>query len=296
MLFPTTIQKEIIGIEMEIEHITDDLEKDSNITNFFWNVKDDGSLRDDGKEFVSIPLRVEVVPYAFHHLKTVFKEFFIKPSFSNRTSVHIHLNVLDMNIQEFLVFILLYFIYEKHYFSLAGTRRESNIFCVPLNESTQIDLILGNIKSITNINYTTYLEFLCYQWQKYNALNLACVYGNTVVNGYGTIEFRHLYGTLEPKILTEWIKSICYLKQFTKFFNLNNLLDFLKTACTTSEYVELYRNIFKDVALPINLKEVEKSITTLKLILEQYPQIPVNNLCLNHNNTLYNFISAKGNE
>ena len=292
-LFPESVDKELIGIEIEVENIDEDLECESNLGQYFWHIKADGSLRDCGKEFVSVPLEVGAIPYALQHLNHVFTAYEVEPNFTNRCSIHIHVNVLDMTITELLVFILLYFIYEKHFFTVAGTKRESNIFCVPLNESDSINYILGNLKYISKNDYASYLETLCSNWRKYNALNLACIYGNSVVHGYGTVEFRHLYDTLDNKILSNWIKSICYLKQFSKQYSLKHLLEFLKSSCTTSEYVELYRKIFKDTALPINLKEVEKSITTLKLVLEQYPRLPVNQLCAT-DSVLHMFLREKG--
>lgn len=293
LTFPEEICTELLGIEIEVENIDADLECESSLGHYFWSIKTDGSLRDCGKEFVSIPLEVGTIPYALQHLDKVFTDFDVEPNFTNRCSIHIHVNVLNMTIVEFLVFIFLYFIYEKHFFTIAGTKRESNIFCVPLNESDQIHNLLGNMKLISRMDCFTYLETLCANWQKYNALNLACVFGNSIVPGYGTVEFRHLYGTLDKKILSNWIKSICYLKHFSKQYSLKYLLEFLKSSCTTSEYVELYRKIFKDTALPINLKDVEKSITTLKLILEQYPRIPANSLCI-IDSSLHNFLRSKG--
>ena len=61
----------------------------------------------------------------------------------------------------------------------------------------------------------------------------------------------------------------------SKQIKLNTVLDFINTACTTSEYIELYRRIFKDETLDIDYKSIEKAITNLKLILNYSNSLPI---------------------
>jgi len=273
---PPELSDEIIGLELEVENICSDDWCESNIGNYFWWYTEDGSLRDNGKEFISKPLKVSQVPYAFYHLKTLMDVFNEEPSFTNRTSLHVHVNILDISFTELLTVIILYYIYENHFFKFAGTHRESSIFCVPLNESDQIETLFSKLRILENKPYTEFLVYLSNYWKKYNALNLCSIMGQSdIVKDLGTIEFRHLYGTLNTNVIYSWLKSILYLKQISKQIKLNTVLDFINTACTTSEYIELYRRIFKDETLDIDYKSIEKAITNLKLILNYSNSLPI---------------------
>ena len=171
MVSPTAL----IGIEIELENIT-------NFVNleYYWSHKDDGSLRNYGAEFVSIPLRGYQVPYALTYLNKAIHEY-NKPDFSTRTSVHIHLNVRDMPEEQIKVLILLYALFERHFFNFAGTKRETSVFCVPLYRTQQLSGIL---------NWS--MEDLSQNWHKYSAINCGTVTGNNDVPRFGTIEFLSL--------------------------------------------------------------------------------------------------------
>ncbi len=226
----------LIGIEIELENYLHPIDVET-----FWEIKTDGSLRNNGIEFVSHPLRTRFVPYALQYLcDELFKEN--EPTFSNRTSVHIHLNVRDFSKERLKVFLLLYCIFEKHFFNVAGTKRENNIFCVPLYKTEQPI----NLK---------YFDNAVKHWNKYNALNLACILGSAEesIKKYGTVEFRHLYGTLDPIILYPWIDSILHLRQASLDWKLKDLEEVLINLNTTSEYYAIYKKTFKARCLNFRL-------------------------------------------
>ena len=239
----------LLGIEIEVENI-----KNEPYLNCYWNCKEDNSLRNYGKEFVSHPLRAKSIPYALEYLKHSL-EYNNNPIFSHRTSVHIHLNVRDFTIERLKVFLLLYCIFEKHFFNIAGVRRENNIFCIPLWKSEQpihLNVWDNNLRS----------------WNKYNALNLGCIIGNGINSNLGTIEFRHLYGTLDTNILYPWIDSIIHLRDYSRLIPLEVLIDKLKNLNTTSEYISLYKKIFGITCLDLTLiskLDFESCISQTKL-------------------------------
>lgn len=219
----------LFGLEIEAENIP-------NPPSFlyYWHTVKDGSLRNNGREFVSIPMRASQIEPALAYLKECLYSYKNDYEFSPRTSVHIHMNVRDFSWDRVKTFILLYAIFERHFFHLVGKVRESNIFCVPLYKTNQLDDIL-------------ILEELP-KWHKYNAVNLACIYGDDDVKGYGTIEFRHLYGTLDSKTILTWVNNIECLHKYSKLISLDNLLDTIKELNTTSEYVALYQTVFGEYA------------------------------------------------
>lgn len=239
----------LVGIEIEVENI----DSVAN-TDYYWQGKEDGSLRNNGAEFASIPLRARQAEFALDYLNKSLTEF-NEPEFSNRTSVHVHLNVRDMTWDQIKVLVITYAMYERHFFHQAGTRRESSIFCVPLYKSHQLRNFLqnevGSVKS----------------WHKYNAINLGTILGSDSCSKFGTIEFRHLFGTMDTHFIVNWINQILCLRQEVLNITLPNLLEKLRRINTTSEYFADYKRIFGQYALPyfiMDKADFESCITATK--------------------------------
>lgn len=229
----------LIGIEIEVENI-----QNSAIEHllYYWEETEDHSLRNYGKEYRSIPLRATQIPYALEYLKTILENTNPFYQFSNRCSVHIHLNVRDFTMEQLACFVILYSIFEKHFFHIAGTKRENNIFCVPLWKTNHLpprDALLDP---------QSYKE-----WNKYLALNCGSVFGSEHNKCFGTIEFRHLYGTLDHNILYPWINSIIALREASNRYKLDDLLLELDTANTTSNYLSWYYDIFEELRIPAQI-------------------------------------------
>lgn len=225
--FVWTTQQGYVGIEIEVENITNQVP-----TTAYWSAKPDGSLRNNGMEYVSVPLAVKQIQLAIEHLYDAMYSS-NNPDFSNRTSVHIHVNCRDMTQDQVYNFILLYAIFEKHFFSVAGTKRLNSIYCVPLFRCNILrgakDVIYGQSPS----------------WQKYCAINLLPLIPNNQTGCYGTIEFRHLYGTANPKDLMLWINDILCLRKWAMTYEKQWLLDQIKEMNTTSQYLGMYNTVFE---------------------------------------------------
>ena len=237
----------MIGIEIEVENITNSLHPLA-----YWDVKADGSLRNNGVELVSVPLQIKQVQLALEHVYNVLTEH-NKPDFSNRTSVHIHVNCRDLTQNQIYNFILLYALFEKHFYSLAGNKRMNSIFCVPLFRTNQLNVI-------DNVVYE-----LSPNWHKYCGINLLPLYQNQVTQGYGTIEFRHLYGTSNQREILEWINDILCLRKYACEISKDDLLKNIKEMNTTSSYVSLYSQVFaKGRKILSNKKDFEECVSNIK--------------------------------
>lgn len=246
---PILMPKALLGIEIEVENITSYTQLP-----YYWKSKEDGSLRNYGAEFVSIPLRAYQVEHALDHLNANINAF-NKPDFSPRTSVHIHMNVRDMSWDQIKTLILLYAIFERHFFHIAGTKRETSVFCVPLYKTEalrQFDVIEIGM-----------------QWHKYTAINLGTILGNGDVPNFGTIEFRHLYGTLDKNIIINWINNILCLRKAVINLPFEQLVAKIKDLNTSSEYYALYKETFGEYALTdlMTKKDFEHCVTTTKKVL-----------------------------
>lgn len=171
------------GLECEIEHISDYALPNG------WQASDDGSLRNNGVEFISSPSNREklIEEFSALHKNIEYKKSRFFDPFSERTSVHVHVNCLDLTKSQVKNIVLLYCLFEPFFFELADKKRANNIHCVPLSETY----------------LPTYLRFslekLMGTWSKYTALNL-CRLGDL-----GTLEFRHMPGTSDVSLIEQWI-------------------------------------------------------------------------------------------
>lgn len=237
----------MVGIEIEVENITNSLHPQA-----YWDVKADGSLRNNGVELVSVPLQIKQVQLALEHVYNVLTAN-NKPDFSNRTSVHIHVNCRDLTQNQIYNFILLYALFEKHFYSLAGNKRMNSIFCVPLFRTNQLNVL-------DNVVYG-----LSPNWHKYCGINLLPLYQNQVTQGYGTIEFRHLYGTSNQQEILEWINDILCLRKYACEISKDDLLKNIKEMNTTSSYISLYSQVFaKGRKILSNKKDFEECVSNIK--------------------------------
>lgn len=240
----------LLGIEVEVENIPYPPQPE-----YYWKGKHDGSLRNNGVEYTSIPLRANQVPYALEMLR---QQLCVnnKPDFSPRTSVHVHLNMRDMTWDQVKLLVLLYAVFERHFFHMAGSKREQSIFCVPLYASDQI-------------RHLDQLEYFVNRWHKYNALNLGTLVGGNDMPAYGTVEFRHLYGTLDNAVLIPWINSILCLRKALVDYNYADMKERVRNMNTTSEYFKLYEEIFGELMLTDKMvkHDFEHCITQTKMTL-----------------------------
>lgn len=197
------------GVELEIEQIKDHGTYASN----HWKITNDDSLRDNGVEYTRGPMTYEQAIESFVKLH---KDLKTGPApFSDRTSIHVHVNVAGMEENELKQFILTYALLEPLFFEFVGTKRQNNIYCVPLSYT-----FLPSI-------YKHPLQTLHAKWSKYTAFNLCPIGTHEHSCGLSTVEFRHLYGTNKPDVFTDWLSAIRDLYLFvttTPDYNLVKLL------------------------------------------------------------------------
>lgn len=171
--------------------------------------------------------------------------------FSERTSVHIHVDVRQYSLQELAALVSLYILFERGLFRIAGQSRSNNIFCVPVRNMTT----LGAYKSM--------LDYLSH-WEKYSALNLR------TTRQFGTVEYRHMEGNADlPKIL-QWLLCIACLQYAALWFPPKVLTDTLITLKGKSEYNILATKVFGPVLgsmLLSDASDMDAAVTDAKFFL-----------------------------
>lgn len=208
-----------IGMEIELEGY--DVHHDqawAQLDPLFWRQVEDGSLRNHGRELVSIPVAGKCIDYAIHEYEQWVKKNPV--SWSVRTSIHVHCNVNTFTFDQLYYLTTLYAIYENLFFSLAHPNRKGNPFCFPLT-STSPDVA-----------------------HHITANNKYCAYNTGPIERQLTVEFRHMHGTDDCRLIRRWAQLICKLyRHAERTYNPKWRQDLLKVFENAS-YFELAKRMF----------------------------------------------------
>ena len=229
----------IFGIEVEVERVPNPRIDGTT----YWTMTADGSLRNDGVEFVSLPIRMDQIEGALKQLRANLPN---THEFSPRTSVHVHMNVRDMTITKINNLVLLYTMVENLLFNYAGESRKNNVFCIRLQDTNYVRLMR---------DFQTNPYEVVHTWNKYTALNL------NPMQDKGTVEFRHMRGTVDTTTLITWINFLACLKTYAKENTTAQLLRQVVELNAQSNYEIFLYNIFGEAAeILIHRQDVQHSM------------------------------------
>jgi hypothetical protein len=229
----------VCGIELEVENARSRHGSFKHeMFGTLWNSHTDGSLRNGGVEYVSVPCSggaiVEAVDLMWNGLPADW-------SFSQRTSIHVHVNVRDFSWEQLQTLLLTYCVVERILFDYASSDRAGSIFCVPVVETTYPDTLIGNL--ITSQHRAVG------SWEKYSALNL------TRLVDLGTVEFRHMPGCRDKEKVFMWLRIINDLLLFARRTTIDTVY---KTLESTGPRAFLENVFSSDVMQVIAHKEIFK--------------------------------------
>jgi hypothetical protein len=196
--------KSDVGIEIEAEG-----EGMRIVDTAIWRTESDGSLRPKGgfpnlcAEFVlTQPIPVATVKPALQQLKEELAGAVFK--FSSRCSVHIHVNVLNLEYQQMLAMIYAYYLLEEPFMTYCGKSRKGNNFCLRLADAEgQLDSVMGLIRDGEEGVYR-----LPGDRSRYSALNVEAL------GKYGSLEFRGMEGNLDVNRIDIWCNALVRLREF----------------------------------------------------------------------------------
>jgi len=255
----------LLGVEVEVEGIYTPVDFP-----YMWEHKQDGSLRNNGIEYVTFPTPSCYIPALLAELQEGLVEY-NKPVYSSRTSIHVHMNVLDLTVEQLKSFVLLYLCFEKALFEYVGGDREKSIFCIPLVHAGYV----GNLKYLFSMEDENryQLKDLAGSWHKYTSLNLK------TINSFGTVEFRHMSGTNDIKKLIGWLQLILSLRSFALTCSKEKLYALIEYLNSTSEYEAFACSVFKDtreLLTPFLQVAMEDNITFIKDCFEEIDKYSFN--------------------
>lgn len=163
------------GVEIELENVTN-----RDLRSPYWEVKNDGSLRNNGVEFVNNgPQGGANLFNACVDLDSFLQDK--NPDGNWRCSTHVHVDVRDMTTPELKRFILGYIVYEKLLFRLSGMHRYANNFCFAVGFAQQQ---LEHLSNCWRHEDDQFMSTTVSAWDKYSAMNLL------PMARFGSVEFR----------------------------------------------------------------------------------------------------------
>lgn len=234
----------LYGIEVEVENI---LYINPNIPLCWWQIKEDGSLRNNGREFVSHPLPQWATPYA---LTQLFDGLNKDCDFSHRTSVHIHQDIRALTITQLLTLLLTYIAVENLLFKFAGTHRRRGIYCIPLTETRLLDSIQSTKSFYDTLRNAEHI------WSKYSAFNIIPAISQ------GTIEYRHLPGMANTTKILAWIDLLSKLKIWAYKVPYQVAIEKISALNTNSQYRQFLVEVFDDYASLLDLSSLLPDMET----------------------------------
>ena len=232
-----------VGIEIEVEgQINFDRKIFSAPSKFsdskigqYWGIVSDGSLR-DGIELVTPTLFGDDLVQAVKALSKLNEQLERRPSFSHRCSTHVHIDARDLDKDQLLSLIFIYYLYEKYLFKYWNERRYNNIYCIPLHNCHQFISTVGAL--IREKNESVILD----TFSAINERERYCAFNLNALLKYGSVEFRHGEGTFDSVKILNWINIIMCLKRYA----LTNPPEELLTIITDQPFADLSRDIFQD--------------------------------------------------
>ena len=179
------------GIELEFERM---LEEYPDLD--FWHLERDASLRNNGVEFISVPLLPDDLGEALDEAQERIERYELDASW--RCGLHTHINVAYWTWKQLLTHAVLYTLVEPYLFAEWAPGRETSHFCVPMGANTRlIDGIAQDaiaLRAGRGVRQT--LNML--SCSKYSAVNYKPILE------HGTIEFRHMPSTLDMGRVMHW--------------------------------------------------------------------------------------------
>lgn len=228
-----------VGIEVEMEYFK---AIGHGLWDCLWQFKGDGSLRNNGMEAISLPVKGDWIRYALKVLFDSIKHV----KFTPRTSIHIHLDVRQLTVKQLITFLLTYLSVESLLYKFVGNDRDKNIYCVPLYTTTLVNSLVDWVnKSIVKHDFSN---------NRYAGLNLDSL------RKFGTLEFRQLHGTHDTNKIMNWINLIFKIYQFSLRSDLDTILKKITELNTNSFYIAYVNEVFEEMVGVLDLLDIKSDL------------------------------------
>lgn len=192
-------QKGAYGIELECEgRRLSIIDPETGVIEKYWTQHQDGSLRakPEALEFVlKTPLPYEEARNSLTFLFDKFAQNKTVLNESNRTSLHVHVNVQKWYSNRIAAFSTLFFIFEEYLSHFCGEYRAGNLFCLRAIDANKcVDNFVKLVKTGATGQFTDNDHYFGFN-------------GNAI-RKFGSIEIRHMRGIIEVQTGLDWLEII----------------------------------------------------------------------------------------
>ncbi|AFE86175.1 putative amidoligase [Salinivibrio phage CW02] len=200
---PDTEYNDHVGVEVEVEHRDPFGPLPNNISRI-WEVTGDGSLRQNGAEYVMrSPKTIENAVKATRVLlREVKKNNEIIDN--GRGGVHVHINVGDLTNKQLVNYIAIVHCLDDILTYNCGEYRRGNLFCLRMRQATNV------VDMVERFVETESVRVFNTDSIRYASVNLKAI------ATYGSIEFRAMRSDGDEDNLEIWMRTLLHLKQVAK--------------------------------------------------------------------------------
>ena len=162
-----------------------------------WVYTQDRSLRgnDNAEYIIAQPTTFAEVPEAIDELWDMFEKHGSVLDDSNRTSIHVHMNVQKWHINRVCAFFGLYIIVEDILTHWCGDHRVGNLFCLRAKDAPGI---ISRLK----VFFKTESPHSIVNGMHYSGLNAHAM------KKLGSLEVRTMRGVSDPEIIKIWVATL----------------------------------------------------------------------------------------
>jgi len=246
---PPPTKRRLYGVEVEVEQAGEHPSRQW-LTAHKWRVTEDGSLRNNGLEFVSSPVTLRTAMHSYEALCEKAREFGYVAN--ARTGIHVHADMRDLEVTQVAGVVAAYAAFEPLFFDLVGREREENIYCVPWYRAPEEGELIATL--VTG-DYAR-LRDAC----KYSALYLM------PLRKFGTIEFRAAPTWVDPEPMRRWMQAINRCIRWGMTQTPQSVLE----ACNTDPNTlvkQVFGRVFDHIEDPESLMDGVDSLGTVATML-----------------------------
>jgi hypothetical protein len=199
------VTRDLIGVEIEVENM-------SGSSRGAWDIVREDSI-DNGIEFVlTRPLGGEALSDALFEAESLITA--AGGTFSECTSTHIHINILDLTLVELTNFLTLLVMLEKVLYKYVDPNRTANHFCWAFGDCEDLVKKVADMYRLASRGRDVVQNHIRSSFSasscKYAGINLSAI------PNYGSLELRMHHGTGSAIDLIRWINIIQSIKQYAR--------------------------------------------------------------------------------
>lgn len=221
--------------------------------NRYWRTEEDNSLRNGGREYVfKKPLGIQYIHAVLRNLVSEFEKAEAAPEFSFRTSVHVHMNMQQLEVPHIFNTIYTYLLLEGVLMNFCGDSRKANRFCLRAQDAEYLMDVLtdlfrrgdGGLRDIPN------------NFVRYSAINIEALLK------YGSLEFRAMQGNMDVERIFSWCKGLGNIRTFAcKFKNPAEIYNHYIRLEAQAFFEEVMQEMSPVFTCPELVREIQQSFS-----------------------------------